>query len=69
MNRTGQQYSAHSRFQQGIEARTRITQFLLLRKRDRALCQALENQVIQLTSLGKIDGRLDPIARVACAAT
>jgi DNA-binding TFAR19-related protein (PDSD5 family) len=41
----------------------------LLRKRDRALCQALENQVIQLTSLGKIDGRLDPIARVACAAT
>jgi hypothetical protein len=48
-----------------VVARSRIAPAAQLRERDRALGEALEDQVVELASLREIDRRIEAIAREA----
>jgi hypothetical protein len=44
----------------------RIPELSLLGQSDGAFSEALEDQILKLTFLGEFNGRLDPIAGIAC---
>ena len=53
--------------QERVVAARRIPELGLLGQGDGALGQALEDEVLEIALLGELDGRLDPVAGIACA--
>ena len=65
-SQTGQ-HRAHALLEQRIVAAVGILALLLLRKRDRALGEAFEDEILNVALLGQFDRGLDPIAGIAGA--
>src|SRR6185369_6392188 len=59
--------TAHPRLEQRIEAGVRLAAACLLRERDRALGEALEDEDVEVAALDELERGLDAIARVAGA--
>src|SRR5690606_17535733 len=61
----GGQERAHAIAEQGIESRLRIAKARQLRQADGPFGEALEDEIVDIAAVGELDGRFDPIARVA----
>ena len=67
IGRTHAEHRLHPIDQQRIVAERSIAHLRLLRDGDRALGQALEDEVLNAAAFRQLDGRLNAVAGIACA--